>query len=212
MKKIYRLLVTIVILWCCFAFLASPMEIRLDGKADEAEWKDAQKYELKNGGSMLVRKGENEIWVSLESSKKGWVQIYISAGDTIRVLHASAALGEARYVKQKQLWHAIQDFKYELRDRGYNEQVAAKQQDYFQKFGWTANNNNTGDGKTFEFKIDLLRFGRSPVAMAYLILDDPNDPHYFPVTVNDHTILPRLMQGYTPDSLSFDTGSWQKIR
>jgi hypothetical protein len=94
MKKIYRLLVTIVILWCCFAFLASPMEIRLDGKADEAEWKDAQKYELKNGGSLLVRKGENEIWVSLESSKKGWVQIYISAGDTIRVLHASAALGE----------------------------------------------------------------------------------------------------------------------
>jgi hypothetical protein len=94
----------------------------------------------------------------------------------------------------------------------YNDDLVKKQADHYLLYGWVANNNNTGDGMTFEFKLDLSRVDNNPAFFACAVIETPMDIHYFPSTLNDNTILQRLVQGYTPDSLQFNTSNWEKIR
>ena len=105
---------------------------------------------------------------------------------------------------------AVTDFQWKLRERVYNQDLQEKQAAYFKQYHWVANNTNTGDGKTFEFMIDLS--ASDNVSLACLVLDEPTQPHYYPQGLNDNTILPRLMQGYTPDSLQFSPGTWDTIK
>lgn len=208
MKKILSLLLATVPISASVPITDN--NIHLDGKITPNEWKDAQTFDLHNGGKLMIKKEDQQLWIAMVATKKSWAHVYLSSNDTIHVFHASAALGEARYVKQKDSWKPIQDFQYQLRDRVYNETVAAKQEDHYRQFGWTANNNNMGDGTCLEYRINLSHM-KPPVSIACLVLDDPGQPHYFPLTLEDHTLKPRLMQGYTPDSLQFNTTSWRKL-
>ena len=99
-----------------------------------------------------------------------------------------------------------------MRERVYNDELAKKQQDYYNQHGWVANNNNLGTGMIFEFKLDLSRTDHDPSPFACVLAEIPLDIHYFPASLKDNTILPQLVQGYTPDSLQFDPGAWEKIR
>jgi hypothetical protein len=210
MKKESSLIVVVVII--VMAFTRSDNNVRLDGVINEGEWKDAKQYDLSGGGKLMMKKEKNDLYVALVAGKKGWAHVYLSHGDTVRVLHASAALGEARYVKQKDLWRVVQTFKWELRGKEYNDELLKKQQDHYRQFGWVANNNNMGNGMTFEFKLDLSRTDNNPATFACVIAEEPLLLHHFPVSLNDNTILQRLVQGYPPDSLQFNPATWEQVR
>jgi hypothetical protein len=194
------------------SFVSKTSKIQLDGVISEAEWKGAKEFDLAGGGKLMMKKENNELYVAMISGKKGWAHVYLSHKDTVRVLHASAALGEARYVKENSWWRTIQSFKWELRDREYNDELVKKQEEHYLQYGWAANNNNTGNGMTFEFKLDLSRTDNNPALFACAAVEIPMNIHYFPSSLNDNTILQRLVQGNTPDSLQFNTASWEKIR
>jgi hypothetical protein len=92
------------------------------------------------------------------------------------------------------------------------DELEKKQQRHFRQFGWVANNNNTGNGMSFEFKLDLSGTDNHPVFFACVIIQEPLTLHHFPASLSDNTILQRLVQGYTTDSLQFNPASWEKIR
>jgi hypothetical protein len=193
------------------SFTAGTDSVQLDGVIHESEWRDAIQFDLENGGKVLIKKTDNELYVGLKAQQKAWAHVYLLHGDTVRVLHASAALGEARYVRKAGSWQNVQTFNWELRERNFNDDLLRKQQAHYLRNGWVSNNNNTGNGMTFEFKVDLTRTDNRPLPFACVVAEVPFSLHYFPATLNDHTILQRLVQGYTPDSLKFNPGSWQRI-
>lgn len=193
------------------AFMPAGNAIRLDGVISEGEWNGAAEHELAGGGKLMLKKEGHVLLAAIAANKKGWAHVYLSSGDTVRVLHASAALGEARYVKQNDLWRIIQSFQWQLRDREYTDVLAKKQEDHYKQYGWVANNNNLGNGMVFEFKLDFSRVDAKPT-FACVMAGIPLDLHFFPTSIKDNTILPRLVQGYTPDSLQFVPGSWEKIK
>lgn len=210
MKK--ELTWTIAVVIFVMAFTRQDNNIRIDGVINDNEWKDAKQYDLSGGGRLMMIKNNNELYVALAGTKQAWAHVYLSHGDTVRVLHASAALGEARYVKQNNLWRTIQTFKWELRGKQYSDELIKQQQDHYRQFGWVSNNNNMGNGMTFEFKLDLSRTDNNPAPFSCVIAEVPLSLHHFPVSLNDNTVLQRLVQGYTPDSLQFNPSSWEKIK
>lgn len=201
----------VVVINIAMGFIDAGNAIKLDGVISDGEWKDAKEYDLTGGGKLMLKKENSDLFVAMVAGKKGWAHVYLSHSDTVKVLHASAALGEALYVKRDNLWRTVQSFKWELRDRVYNDELVKKQQDHYRQFGWVANNNNTGNGMVFEFKLDLSRTDNNPAPFACAVIENSMEVHYFPSTLKDNTVLQRLLQGYTPDSLQFTPGSWENI-
>jgi hypothetical protein len=184
--------------------------IRIDGIVSPGEWENATDHSLSAGGTMKIKKDHNELYIAISATNKAWAHVYITSGDTIKVLHASAALGQANYIPRNDHWTPVQPFEWALRERAYNDDLANKQQAHYQQFGWVANNNNMGDGKTFEYHIDLSRMKGKTVSFACVAAEIPLNLHFYP-TLTDHTILPKLVQGYTPDSLQFRVREWESI-
>lgn len=192
------------------AFVPASNSIQLDGIINDSEWKNAKEYSLTGGGKLYVKKENKELYIAMAGNKQAWAHVYLYRSDTIQVFHASAALGEAKYIKQNSLWRNIQTFQWALREKEYNDDLVKKQQDHFQKHGWVANNNSMGNGLTFEFKLNL--FHPIPVSFACVLAEVPLELHYFPGSLSDNTILPQLVQGNTPDSLQFDPVSWEIVK
>ncbi|HEX9614953.1 MAG TPA: hypothetical protein VGA55_05585 [Bacteroidota bacterium] len=132
--------------------------------------------------------------------------------ERVVVMHASAALDAVEYEKKGEVWRTSDVFQWELRDRPYNSETAGKMESYYRKYGWVSNNVNIGDGKTIEFKCDLRRWGKSRLSVAIVMADYSMNLHHVPPGLEDHTLSPRLIQGYTSDSLSFRPDSWLFVR
>lgn len=204
----------IFLLACLIPFLSADQaasNIKLDGKISEGERKSAEQHELKNGGKILIKQHDNDLYVALISKERIWTHVYLSDGNTVNVMHASAALGAVLYKKDQAVWRTIDSFKFELRDTTYNDQLISAQDNYYRSHGWVATNGNMATGKVFEFKLDLTRFPK-PTYLACVMSNYNSEFSWFPATVNDDTLLKRLVQGNTPDSLNFKPDQWKKIR
>lgn len=197
-------------LFCATNFPDNP-PIHIDGFISPGEWENATEHTLSGGGTIKIKKNHTDLYVAITATNKAWAHVYINSGDTIKVLHASAALGQAKYIPRNNHWTPTQSFEWALRDRVYNDDLASKQQEHYRQFGWVANNNNMGDGKTFEYRIDLSRMKGTIVSVAGVTAEVPLNLHFYPTTLTDHTILPKLVQGNTPDSLQFRVNEWETI-
>lgn len=207
---VFSIFISVYIL--TIAFIPANNAIQLDGVISDNEWKDAKEYNLSGGGKLLMKKENKDLYVAMAGNKKAWAHVYLHQTDTIHVIHASAALGVAKYIKQNNWWRNIQSFQWELREEIYNEELIKKQQAHYLKYGWVANNNNMGNGMTFEFRLNLSRIDDIPVSFACVLAEVPLDLHYFPRSLTDNTVLPQLVQGDTPDSLKFVPATWEKIK
>ena len=121
--------------------------IQLDGNISKAEWAGAKTHDLSAGGRLYILQEEKILYIGIKGTSPGWVHVYLHWKDSVKVLHASAALGEQLYTNEKNTWKLQQKFNWELREPGYGEALVKKQVAYFQKNGWCANTNNAGDIK-----------------------------------------------------------------
>tara|TARA_R110002073_G_scaffold145532_5_gene297708 strand:+ start:8808 stop:9431 length:624 start_codon:yes stop_codon:yes gene_type:complete len=203
--------ITLLILITCLSCSQPYKTIQTDGIIEIEEWKDAEGYELNDGNKILILKNGDELNIALISTKKIWSHLYLSDGETTKVMHASAALDAVDYIKTDSLWLTQDDFEYVMRDKFYTPELEEKMKEYYTNNGWVANNVSLGNGKTIEFKIDMKKWKNSlflSTAMANMDMSI----HSFPTSLNDHTILPRLVQGYAKDSLNFEPTTWFKIK
>ena len=97
-----RFLSVFMILIIVMAF-APGSSIQLDGVIGDAEWKNAKEYKLSGGRKLLFKKEDKDLYVAMAGTKQTWAHVYLYYADTIHVLHASAALGEAKYIKQRDI-------------------------------------------------------------------------------------------------------------
>jgi hypothetical protein len=126
------------------------------------------------------------------------------------VMHASAALGAVVYNRNGTFWTTSGSFQYELRDPVYNNEVEVAMSKYFTSNGWVANNSSIGKNTTIEFKIDISAW-KEPLYLACVFAEHDLTLHSFPTPLTDDAVLPKLVQGYTPDSLRFEPGKWRRV-
>lgn len=186
--------------------------IKLDGKISKSEWAGAKEYNLSSGGKLYVLCKAETLYFGVKGNSPGWAHIYLYWKDSVRVLHASAGLGDQLYVNEKDNWKLQKAFSWENHKFEYGERLIQKQNSYYLKNGWCANNNNTGDNITLEYKVDLKRFGDIEVKFAALFTSDAKSLSYYPGELNDNTLLEKLVSGSSPDNLQFKTQTWAKIK
>ena len=206
---------SIIIPFLFFAFSFNQVirePVILDGKIDENEWANATKYNLSDGGNLYVLHEKDILYFGIKGNSPGWAHVYLYWNDSVRVLHASAALGEQLYINEKGFWKLQRNFSWELRESDYGVKLIQKQALYYAKNGWCANNNNTGDKITLEYKIDLKRFGTPEIKFAVLFTSDGKNKSHYPTKLNDDTLLDKLVSGTNPDSLHFMPQTWVNIK
>ena len=68
----------------------------VDGTAAEDEWKAALRSTQRDTTLLLLHDGE-DIYAAVKSPVIAITSIYVARGDKLKILHASAAIGEAVY-------------------------------------------------------------------------------------------------------------------
>jgi hypothetical protein len=195
------------------SFIVNPNDkIKLDGIISKDEWAGAEEHDLSSGGKLYIIRQAGTLYIGIKGNAQGWAHVYLHWKDSVKVLHASAALGDLLYVQEKESWNRKNKFNWEVRERVYDETLMRKQEAYFNKNGWCANNSNTGDKTTLEFKIDLERYGNTELRIAALHTVDAKSLSAFPAGLNDDTLLKELVSGAGPDNVYFKPGAWEKIK
>lgn len=183
----------------------------MEGVLTDGEWADAVQQPLAGGGSVWLQHDGEAVWAAVEGVENGWAHLYLMHGDTVRVLHASAALGTAVYVRAGDHWKPIQGFTWEVRDRSLSAEAQAARAAFLAREGWVASTMGMGSPDVIEFKL-APAFVETADALAFVYASGPDALHHFPDPLTDATTLPALVRGETPDSLRFAVAQWQRVR
>jgi len=208
MKRNLVALLTVLVVITGFQ---SGRTIRIDGVMGKEEWQGAEEWLSGDGYKLLIKKDKETLHGVITSKNKYWAHLYISDNSLIKVMHVSAALGSVEYKRKNKLWLTTDTFNYQVRDKVYNSNTETAMMNYYSTHGWVANNNNLGNGKTIEFKVNIKEW-KGPLYFACVMANYDMKLNGFPANLNDNTMLPRLVQGNAPDSLSFEPGSWKRIK
>jgi hypothetical protein len=184
---------------------ASPI---IDGRIDPQEWAGATRASMTGGGEMqLLRSGEF-LYLAVRGPKSGLASLCVSKGATVRILHASAAVGEAAFARDGESWTKHKDFEWVLRDSprtgGASEQAKT---DFLASAGWVANASAAGSRER-EFKIRASDV--EAIAVTFLSTDEPMTVSYWPASVDDACRSVEIPRGNLPASARFNVASWHR--
>jgi hypothetical protein len=161
------------------------------------------------GGTMTVHPVADGWQVSVSGPRRGLATLCVASDAThVRILHASAAIGEATYVKQG-AWVLRAGFDFALRDSartGTPGEPAVER--FFAERGWVANPSHAGDPRrVFRLSRTDTRF----VAAAFLATDEPMALSYWPANLDDDCRAMAMSQGPLPDSPDLNPLRWHRL-
>jgi hypothetical protein len=87
----------------------------IDGVFSSGEWDKALRIDLANGELLLMHAG-GSLYVGIRSDNLGLGSVCVNWEDEISILHSSAALGTATYVKAEESWQKTRDFSWTNRE------------------------------------------------------------------------------------------------
>lgn len=189
----------------------APSAVVLDGRLSKGEWAGAAEHALAGGGRLLIRQAAKYVHVAVEGTGFGWSHVYVAHRDTVRVFHASAALGTARYVQEAGRWRLAQPFVWAMRDTTRSAAAQAERAAFLEHHGWVANTNGMGSRRVNELRIAKAMFDAGAPRLAVLFAEDPAEPRHWPDTLADATLDADLVRGAPPEHLVFEPESWAQI-
>jgi hypothetical protein len=199
-----------LLLWALLssALQTSPAPV-IDGRIGDAEWAGAMTERLEGGGTLrLLQRGEF-LYIAVEGLGPGLASVCAARGATVRILHASAAVGEARYERGAAGWTKMKGFAWRLRDSPRSGPPAVAQNDEFLRdAGWLANPNASGSPQR-EFQIRAADV--DAIGVTFLTTTEPMKIARWPATIKDDCGNLRVAQGFLPESTTFDPASWYRV-
>ncbi len=178
----------------------------IDGVLDDAEWKDALSSPMTGGGRVLLKHDGRFLYLALQGAADGFAQVYFGDQGSVRVLHASAALGEITYRPfSSGKWET--DSKYTFEMRRFAERSPEEKDAYLEKNDWLANSANRGAVR--EFKI--LRSAVAGKRLAIVYREMAGATRSWPASLHDDALHDQLVSGYTPGRLAFDLTQWAEL-
>ena len=182
----------------------------IDGHLSEEEWGAAYKAPMSDGGAVRLLHTGDALFVAVKGPRAGLASLCVAKGSSVRILHASAAIGEAAFERWGDMWMKRAGFEWTLRDSptGGWRSVSA-QNDWASRSGWIANASASGSPQR-EFRIAAKTVDY--IGVTFLTTDQPMTLTYWPPTMTDDCRLTKIAQGYLPDTARFDPPSWFRVK
>jgi hypothetical protein len=163
------------------AGLPSPVKVprgpapAIDGRIDSTEWRGSAVEQLANGLTVRLRHDGQHLFIGVSSTEEGFPSVCAVKGDTIRILHASAALGAVSYGRaagqqgSEAIWSSGDTaFVYGMRNVALNEQAAGERREYLAEHRWVASTFRMGQGRAHEVQMSLALLDGAPrIALGY---------------------------------------------
>lgn len=142
-----------------------PSDYSLDGSVSMLETYDSIQMKIYySDENLIIKESKDSYYVGVKSNSKTILSAYKVSKDTIKVMHASASLGETNFlnigdhwVKDRLKW----DWRYRdtvvwgrYHKRNYLHQHPIQDfNEYFQTYNWVANTVSFGSNREMEFVI-----------------------------------------------------------
>jgi hypothetical protein len=188
------------------------MGIALDGRVDPAEWKSASSRDMEGGGKVHLMVRDTLLYVGIQGPAPGTAHVCVHAGDQVRLLHVSAAVGSATYRPADGGWRLQSPFEWSLRDSGGRAAGDARAA-YLQKEGWVG--TVSGMGPDRELVIDRSKFGSNRVRLAVAYITTPGGNPSGQVArwpdTRDACTEQKTVAGFAPETARFLVNDWAVV-
>jgi hypothetical protein len=180
----------------------------------------AQQASLINGGEVTVRRDGAILHVSIVGPRAGLASLCVGDATQVRILHASAAVGDALFEKADGGWKLKHGFEWRLRDAAPGSTAAAASvptsasandpEAYFAEKGWVANADRGGSApRNFRIRItDRTQY----LGVTFLAVGAPMTVSYWPATLDDDCRQIKIGQGHLPEVAQFKPETWMRVK
>jgi hypothetical protein len=213
-----RTTVVLMIFAACLAFAAAPLFAHtlvpvgsaplIDGTLAEGEWSDALSVRLSDEAELFLKHADGWLYLGIQATTMGVGSPLIVRGEEVLVLHASAALATAIYVRDGDAWSLRQDFAWQCRSTGFSAAARAERARFLQENGWLGTIGFLGDPTQFEYQI---AWGDEPLTFLFLFADFTDTIHLlsWPIPTTDAARYEAVITASpTPLRMQFDIGPW----
>lgn len=192
----------------------------LDGAIGDDEWAGALRIE-RDGHTLFLMRDGGRVSVGVRSPAEFVITtICIRDGDRVRIVHASAALGEAVYRRDGDSW--AQESTPDAWARFGHDRAAwpGLQQSFFADHGWTGSHANMGAATDTELAVALEALvddAGEPLPFAIVLYEPARNAAdsrvllTLPADLSDDAISHGINAGFWPETASFATESWTMI-
>jgi hypothetical protein len=180
---------------------------KLDGQISADERAGASVVKMSRGGTASLRRAGDLLYVAVESPAGGFANVCVGSDTRVRVLHASAALGDAEFEARGGTWARLTTFEWVLRDSSrVPPPTDAQKQAHLDTRGWLATAKNEPT-LVREFLV-RLKPGERHAAVTFVETGDGIAVSAGPASVDDGCASGPVAQGNLPDSTSFRPAAW----
>src|SRR5215471_8411064 len=156
----------------------------------------AVEAKLIGGGDLRFRLREGALYLTVNGPARGFPSLCIGNSREVSILHASAALGTARYRRSGESWARLNGFEWKVRDSPQSGPASSgERQGFLEQNGWVANSSHQGEPSR-EFQIELLP-EREYIGIAFLSVETMS-VSYWPATMADDCRALDLLKGDPP--------------
>jgi len=174
----------------------------IDGVMEAGEWNEATSTMMTDASPLHWMHSGETLFVALEGGDLGAVNLAITTGDEVWILHSSAALGSALYTREQSSWALTHDFSWCCRSTTDDTDRRA----LLDEEAWQANIGFAGDVGVVEYEV-VMPWVDSFVAVSYQT--QSNDPAYWPTDLSDSAEAALI--GPWSESEEFHLDEWYRL-
>lgn len=186
--------------------------ITIDGKADDAEWRDAVSQPLSNGGTLWLKHDDRFLYLAVRTAASVYPSVCVQRGDTIRIVHASAALGIGVYTRSGSAHALAAPFTFGMRNVGTDAAAIAERRAFLVANGWLASTVRMGNERDREMQIPIAFMQPGAARLGLGLMQMSTDGVLvWPVPLTDACGATKMVQGFLPERAEFNTALWAEL-
>jgi hypothetical protein len=185
----------------------------IDGTLEEAEWRGSAVVRRPDG-DVLLRHDGRYLYVGVRAVRRGFPSVCFARGDTVRVAHASFALGEVVYTRTGASWRLGAPFAWETPARALGPAADQRLARFLADHGWIGSTVPMGNPRHAEMQIalDQLDPRELRIGIAFFMGDAGGEGiASWPRALRDDCANDRLVRGYAPERATFRKKTWTKL-
>lgn len=191
----------------------------IDGTLDDEEWRGSTVVKRPDG-ELLLRHDGKYLYVGVRSQRRGFPSVCLMRGSTVRVMHASFALGDVVYAKRGTRWQLGAPFAWEFPDRPLGSDLGPRRARFLAERGWVGSTLPMGTHGHAEMQIALDQLdARDPRIRVAFFMEDAGHGETIASWAQRGRSVPRddcaddrLVRGYPPERVTFRKATWMKLR
>jgi hypothetical protein len=186
----------------------------IDGTLEESEWRGSAVVRGPEG-DILLRHDGKYLYIGVRAARRGFPSVCFARGDTVRVAHASFALGEVAYTRNGTAWRLGAPFAWEALARTLGAEAEQRRARFLAEHGWIGSTVPMGHPRHAEMQIalDQLDARDLRIGVAFFLEDEGRGEAIasWARGLRDDCANNRLVRGYAPERLTFRKKTWTKL-